>query len=94
MNNLLNLLCKYLDKDCYYIYVYFFRIFLTWSFLFATDLHFPDCLYPFFYSCIHFIAILLHNIDRDFCPARSCSHSVPKKLTAVYTNNKLVGLLA
>ena len=33
-------------------------------------------------------------VDRGFCPAWSCSHSVPKKHTEVYINYKLVDLVA
>ena len=33
-------------------------------------------------------------VDRSFCPAQSCSHSVPKKHKEAYVNYELVGLLA
>lgn len=33
-------------------------------------------------------------VDGSFCPAQSCSHSVPKKYTKTYINYKLFSLLA
>lgn len=33
------------------------------------------------------------NVDRGFCPPRSCSLSVPKKYIEIYINHKELGLL-
>lgn len=34
------------------------------------------------------------GINRGFCPAQSCSNSIPKKHTKAYVNYEPVGLLA